>query len=245
MGTRFFKIVGIVSYGLAAVALISTVILGLAAANGYFGGVDDDIDTPELAMEDYREDMAPEPEANEAASEGQEQTTPEPDPLEAEAGRLIKDLVQQIWKYTEVTGQGDPRKDELESWLYNQTSALRSQEERIAFLKSLNETFTESLVEPAQDGEESILAKNVPGLENAETRHINWAQFIGWYTLTYMEHYQEGLARIEEARQQHLQDKQAALFSAGAAGVAFLIFILATLVLVLVRIEHNTRQKTA
>lgn len=245
MGTRFFKIVGVVSYGLAAVALVSAIILGLSAASGYFGEVDEDIDQPELSMEDYRQDVAPEPESDSGESAEQDTGLPEPDPLEAEADRLIKDLVKKIWEYTEATGQGDPKKDELENWLYDQTGDLRTREEQVAFLEGLNEAFQETLVEPAKDGDTAILTKNIPGLEDTETEHVYWAQFIGWYTISYMNHYREELARIQDERQQQLQDKQEAIITAGAAGTAFLLFMLATLVLILVRIEHNTRQTSA
>jgi hypothetical protein len=242
MGTRFFKIVGVVSYGLAAVALISTVILGLAAANGYFGGADESISTPELTINDYRTHVAPkeEPESTET-TDADDTTAPETDPDTEEVDRLIKEFVKLIWQYNEVTGQGDPNPEGIKQWIYQVTDDMRDDQARARYLRRLNETVEEDLVEPAKDGDGEILTQNIPGLDEENGTYINWDQYLEWFTFTYMDAYYEELRRIEEERQQHLKEKQEAIITAGVAATAFVLFILATLVLVLVRIEHNTR----
>ena len=52
MGKRFFKIVGIFSYGAAALALIVTIGLGVITGSNFFSSVDEDISEPQAAIPD-------------------------------------------------------------------------------------------------------------------------------------------------------------------------------------------------
>ena len=55
MGNKFFRIVGVASYILAAIALAVAIFATIASGSAWLTGVDENISQPEISMDDYRE----------------------------------------------------------------------------------------------------------------------------------------------------------------------------------------------
>lgn len=66
---------------------------------------------------------------------------------------------------------------------------------------------------------------------------------MGWFAWEYMSRYQSELARIEQEKMEQAQAKAGSIATLIIAGSAFAIFVFATVILLLVRIESNTRNQ--
>jgi hypothetical protein len=87
-------------------------------------------------------------------------------------------------------------------------------------------------------------AERLSKLEVNDPRRVRWDTFIDWYTQQYIQQTNAEFQRINAERAKAIADAAEAptFFYAGA--VAFGVFILATLLLLLLRIELNTRPPT-
>lgn len=239
MGNKFFRIVGVASYILAALALAVAIFATIASGTAWLSGVDEDIEQPEIGMEDYRKSVNPDIE--EEASLPQEDTdTVDWEARNSAIQERINTLTVLINKYGRLTSQGSANKEGLDNWLDNQTEQL-SHQDYLTFLDSLNQSFEEDLVEPAEKEDESLLVTNVPGLEGIDSTHIKWESYLGWFTHEYMARYQNELDRIHQEKFEQAQAKAGSVATLIIAGSAFAIFVFATVILLLVRIESNTR----
>jgi len=94
-------------------------------------------------------------------------------------------------------------------------------------------TFTEDLKNKAAE-----LSK----LESNDPRKVKWVNALDWFLEQEGTHLKTEERRIEREYLQVGEDKQDALQLMMASGVAFLIFMLFVIILVLLKIETNTRQ---
>lgn len=244
MGLRFFRIAGGASYLVAALALIVAIIGGLGFAGGWMTGVDERIEHPQPGFAEYRESVKPAPKkAHEddsaATSEGKR------DKLDNQISELVFDMVKKIGQYAERAEQRDVSPQGIREWVDDFGSAFLEREDTRTFLTRLNQSLDQDLLQPALAGSDGIKTAKIPGLERSDGDYVDWAEYLQWYSSAYMADYQNELERI--AAEQHEQQKarQESLSSAMVAGGAFIVFLLATLVLLLVRIELNTRPTTA
>lgn len=241
MGNKFFRIVGVASYILAAIALAVAIFATIASGSAWLTGVDENISQPEISMDDYRESLNPESETEESLPVGD--LAPEDyEEQKSEIQERINNLTVLINKYGRLTSQPGANKEGLGNWLRSQTNRL-SHQDYVRFLDSLIDTFKHELVEPAESEDPSLLVTNIPGLENADTTHVNWEKYLGWFAWEYMSRYQSELARIEQEKMEQAQAKAGSIATLIIAGSAFAIFVFATVILLLVRIESNTRNQ--
>jgi hypothetical protein len=75
-----------------------------------------------------------------------------------------------------------------------------------------------------------------------DARRVHWDQFLQWYTLAYREQIGAEERRIATERMSVENGKSQAVMDFYKAAAAFGVFVLATILLVLLRIERNTRQ---
>ncbi|WP_414433204.1 hypothetical protein [Alcanivorax sp. IL2] len=239
MGNKFFRIVGVASYILAALALAVAVFATIASGSAWLTGVDEDIQQPEIGMEGYREHVNPVAKSDESVGLGEIDIKNREEESSAIQER-INNLAVLINKYARLTRQRSANKEGLDNWLRSQAGNL-SHQDYLRFLDSLVESFEVDLVNPAEDEDSSLLVTNIPGLENADTTHINWDKYLEWFTWEYITRYQSELARIEQEKLGQAQAKAGSIATLIIAGSAFAIFVFATVILLLVRIESNTR----
>ncbi|MEQ3636454.1 hypothetical protein [Alcanivorax sp.] len=239
MGNKFFRIVGVASYILAALALAVAVFATIASGSAWLTGVDEDIQQPEIGMEGYREHVSPVAKSDESVGLGEIDIKNREEESRAIQER-INNLAVLINKYARLTSQRSANKEGLDNWLRSQAGNL-SHQDYLRFLDSLVDSFEVDLVNPAEDEDSSLLVTNIPGLENADTTHINWDKYLEWFTWEYITRYQSELARIEQEKLEQAQAKAGSIATLIIAGSAFAIFVFATVILLLVRIESNTR----
>jgi hypothetical protein len=241
MGNKFFRIVGVASYILAALALAVAIFATIASGNAWLTGVDEDIQQPEIGMEGYREYVNPEAESDDPVGLGEMDRKNREEENSAIQER-INNLAVLINKYARLTSQGSANKEGLDNWLRSQAGNL-PHADYLRFLDSLIESFETDLVNPAENEDPSLLVTNIPGLAGADTTHINWDKYLEWFTWEYLSRYQSELARIEQEKLEQAQAKAGAIATLIIAGSAFAIFVFATVILLLVRIESNTRSQ--
>jgi hypothetical protein len=239
MGNRFFRIVGVASYILAALSLAIAIFATIASGSAWLTGVDEDITKPEIGMEDYRESVSPEVDDGDSLSLDETETV-DWEARKAAIQERINNLTVLVNKYARLTSQGSADKDRLRDWLINQTDDL-SHEDLLTFLDSLNRNVENDLVKPAENEDSELLVTNVPGLEDIDSTHIKWDSYLGWFTHEYMARYQDELSRIQQEKMEQAQAKAGSLATLIIAGCAFAVFVFATVILLLVRIESNTR----
>ncbi|MAX54858.1 MAG: hypothetical protein CL537_04995 [Alcanivoracaceae bacterium] len=240
MGNKFFRIVGVTSYILAALALAVAIFATIASGSAWLTGVDEEIQQPEIGMKGYREYVNPEIDNDEPAGLG-EMDRKNREEENSAIQEKINNLAVLINKYARLTSQGSANKEGLDNWLRSQAGSL-PHPDYLRFLDGIIESFDSDLVKPAENEDSSLLVTNIPGLENADTTHINWDKYLEWFTWEYMSRYQSELTRIEQERVEQAQAKAGSLVTLIIAGCAFAIFVFATVILLLVRIESNTRK---
>lgn len=229
MGKRFFKIVGVFSYGVAAIALLGAIGLGIVSAGNYFSGVDDAVQEPTVTLEDYTNQNVAESMGNEhsgdeeIAGDSARQEAQNEDYFER-LNPLLERIVEAFDAYGFATDQGGVEADGLQAFLVNNTEIL-DREAYLAFLEEL-----------------AVQAEALAGNANKAETEVVWTEFVTWFTNTYVQDYAEELSRIESERVAQSVSRGEAVGGAFSAGVAFSVFVLFTLILLLVQIEANTRR---
>ncbi|MFN3712669.1 MAG: hypothetical protein ACK4SX_03300 [Alcanivoracaceae bacterium] len=244
MGQRFFRIAGGASYLVAALALIVAIVGGLGFIGGWITGVDDRVRHPDPGFAEYRESVKPSP-AQRSNNESAAQSAATPDKQESQISELVFDLVKKIGQYAERTKQDDVSPQGVREWVDGIGRTFREREDTRIYLSRLNKSFDQDLLKPALTGSDAIKTSNIPGLERSGSQYVHWDKYLQWYANTYMRSYEAELERIEAERLEQLEARSDSLSSAMLAAGAFVVFLLATLVLLLVRIELNTRQSVA
>jgi hypothetical protein len=93
-------------------------------------------------------------------------------------------------------------------------------------------------------GDLAVDADSLAKLDIHDPRRVRWDTFLTWYSDQYIGRLSAEFLRINNEKEKALSDTaEAPLFLYGAA-VAFGIFVLGVIVLVLLRIELNTRPKS-
>jgi hypothetical protein len=99
------------------------------------------------------------------------------------------------------------------------------------------EGLQKAVIDLAADGGQ--LAK----LGQGDARRAHWDQFLQWYGSAYREQIAQEERRIAAERAEAAAGKVGAMINFYMAAAAFGVFVLATILLVLLRIERNTRRE--
>lgn len=241
MGQRFFRIAGGASYLVAALALVVAIIGGLGFLGGWMTGVDDQITHPKLGIADYKESVKP-ASSSDSKSEQSKKTEAKPDKQDGQISDLVFDLVKKIGQYGERTEQVDVSPQGVREWIDGIGENFLEREDTLKFLSSLVDAFDRDLLQPVLSGSDAIKTRKIPGLERSNSDYVEWPQYLDWYARAYTEAYAAELHRIEAEQAEQMKARADSLSSAMLAAGSFIVFLLATLVLLLVRIEINTRQ---
>jgi len=87
-------------------------------------------------------------------------------------------------------------------------------------------------------------ANEVKTLNADDVRRTEWLTSLNWWLDARKQHTQTELARINYERAQAMDSKAEALTQLMVVGVAFALFMYFVIMLVLMRIESNTRVQT-
>lgn len=236
MGTRFFKIVGLFSYVVAAVALFAAIALVAIGGAQFTKGVDESIQKPnptlELFLRDQkaaRQDQKPRPGSKAAPSDdaGRKEAV---EAFQVKIAPLFNRIVSALDKFAAETKQDSVNPKGLEKYLIKETPELQG-DKYLEFLSSLAKE-AESL-----GGKASQIAT----LPEDDPAYIKWRDFVPWFVASYMEQYRGEQGRIQKERLVQAANRVEALTLLGAAASAFLVFVFFTMILLLIQIEAHTR----
>jgi hypothetical protein len=161
---------------------------------------------------------------------------------EAEFEKLLKPhldtIVSTLATYAAKTSQGKPAGQAVGDYVRSSMQQIgRSGQANLAW------NYVEGLDKAT--GDLAADADSLAKLEINDPRRVRWDTFLDWYTEQYTQQLSAELERIDAEKAKALSDvAEAPLFLYGAA-VAFGIFVLGTIILVLLRIELNTRPKSS
>ena len=93
-------------------------------------------------------------------------------------------------------------------------------------------------------GDLAANANSLAKLANSDPRRARWDTFLVWYTGQYAQQLSVEVDRIDAQKTKALADAAEAPMLLYGAAIAFGIFVLGTIILVLLRIELNTRRES-
>ena len=236
MKNKMFKIVGAFSFFISFIALLGSFGLAFLGGSTFLGEVDESINTPVLAIEDYvksKSTSKPQvPTTNK--TEGSNTKNDEENAIYQKAlSKHFDSVVKSIDSFSTITNQGSANREGLEKYLIKATKET-SREEYLIFLESLSKELV------ALESK----AKTIVSLESdsPSPEYVEWDGFLEWYSTSYMENFNNEKEQIALEHLEAQANKAEGLTQLIAAGSMFTLFILFVLIMLLVQIESNTRK---
>ena len=188
MKNKMFKIVGAFSFFISFIALLGSFGLAFLGGSTFLGEVEESINTPVLAVEDYvksKSTSKPQtPTANKA--EGSDAKNDEGNAIyQKELSKHFDSVVKSIDNFSTITNQGSANREGLEKYLIKATKET-SREEYLIFLESLS---NELVVLESK-------AKTIASLESDSPEYVKWDGFLEWYSTSYMANFNNEKERI-------------------------------------------------
>jgi len=240
---RFFSIVRIFSMLIASIAVIICAAALIWAIQQFTSSANTDIAEPEINYQKYKEQL----EDNHAQryedgySPAQQSTEDKEAQLERESEQLAirkefdsyyKNIAENISDYAKTMGD-EPLKDypKLNDHLFK---VLVTQNDNSFTLTQALEDFTDTLKDQAEE---------LKNLNNTDVRRVTWLQSLNWFLGEIDSQILAEENRIEKEHNLARRDRSSALQTIAISGVAFLVFMLFVIILVLLKIENNTRSE--
>jgi hypothetical protein len=222
--------------------LALSVSIGAVAFSGmkYTASADTTMHEPKISYADFQSVIA-EQQEREAASDTtlEKQTrTVEAEQKKLEFERLLKPKLDSINKnislYSEALGMPKPAPAAIGAY-------LRESMEEVVGLTSgeMAWAYVDSLVKATDDlaADRVRLSK----LSELDPARLRWDKFLEAFTSVYLSELKKEQHRIASSHQDALIEKASATLYLGVAAGAFLVFVATTMLLILFRIERNTR----
>jgi len=148
----------------------------------------------------------------------------------------INAIVSKLASYASKTNQAKPAGEAVADY-------VRSGMQRIGRFgqENLPLQYLEDLDKATGDLEAH--AHSLAKLETSDPRRVRWDNFLYWYTDQYEKQVSAELERIGAEKRKAFVDAAEAPMFFYAAAIAFVFFVLGTIILVLLRIELNTRSE--
>jgi hypothetical protein len=236
VGIRFFKVVGVFSYIAAALSLLAAVGLAALASIQFTEKTDETKRKPQVSFEQYQEQVQSSQRNNTPAKEDDPaEVQPKPDNVadgvfQEKLGLVFNRIVTAIDEFAAANNQGSVNREGLQKYLIDNTAAL-NRDEYLDFLSAL-----------ANEAEKlSAKKQQISEMAADDPNHIKWDKFLDWFISSYMQSYNEEQERIQAEKVKQEANKSEALSELAVSGAAFMVFVFFTMILLLVRIEANTR----
>jgi hypothetical protein len=239
---RFFTLVRWFGLIVTSIALGIAVIAAISGLLKLFHHPNTSVHTPTVTYGDFRRAIAPEQSSadrNNDTTLQQKQAEAAKAMAEAEFEKQLKPhldaIVANITAYADNLGQAKPDAKALGDYVRtNMQQALRATDDH-----SLQWSYVSGLEKATHDlaADASRLSK----LDPSDPNRVRWDAFIDWFTSQYKHQLSVELQRISAERMETIAGKEAAPALFYAAASAFGIFLVFTLLLLLLRIELNTR----
>jgi hypothetical protein len=148
----------------------------------------------------------------------------------------IDAIVRNLASYAAKTNQAKPAPQAVGDYV----RSTMQQFER--FGQAVPMEYVEDLDKAA--GDLAADADSLAKLENSDPRRVRWDAFLVWYTGHYAQQLNGDVDRIDAEKSKALSDAAEAPMLLYGAAIAFGVFVFGTIILVLLRIELNTRPET-
>ena len=246
MEHRFFSLVRWFGLILTVVALALVILNGVGALTKVSGSVDEHLRRPAIGYGDFQRII--QTEARTAAGSDIDPTLQR---KEQEVARAQADLdftrrlqphldaiVASLATYATAVDVAKPSAQAVGDFVrQNMATLTNGKDDGLAW--GYVEGMQGAVSDLAADG--GRLAK----LGLGDVRRAHWDQFLQWFTTAYREQIDREQRRISAERAAVAAGKSEAVYDFYKAGAAFGVFVLATILLVLLRIERNTRPRAA
>jgi hypothetical protein len=240
---RFFGIVRWFGLFLTVVALVLVILNGIGALSKVSGSVDEHLRRPATGYADFQRTV--EISAQTAAGGTVDPTVQRKEQEVARAQaeldyeRHLKPhldaIVASLSSYATAVDVGKPSAEPVGNFIrQNMATFTIGKDDGLAW--GYVEGMEKAVSDLAADG--GRLAK----LGVGDARRAHWDQFLQWYTAAYRGQIDQEQRRIATERASVASGKAEAILDFYKAAAAFGVFVLATILLVLLRIERNTRR---
>ena len=204
--------------------------------------VDDSIHPPTLSYEDYRRNL----EASQVTKaqsgtdttlqikEQQEKQAKENVDYERKLKPHLDAILANLAKYAATIQAAKPSEEGVDNFVRENMRNIHDDWSDVLTWKYVD-GLEKATADLAADGER--LAK----FPVDDPRRVRWDEFLTSYTNEFKKLITDDSIRIQTDHKQAAVDKAQALLILYAAGAVFFIFVIATILLVLLRIERNTR----
>jgi len=236
----FISFVGMFSM-LVAILAIATLLITLAIGiNHYTKTVNEEVSDPDISYQDYKE------EKQDVYNQSYEYESPMDSETDIKAAQLEEDEAKlKLDKkfdhfYTQITQNFNAYAKEIGDAPISSFPTLRKD---LFSLLITNEDGSFHLMQPLLDFSSSLKedAGEFKKLAEDDLRKVKWIDALNWFLAQKDEHLNIENRRIEREHNQVRRDKSEASQFMMIAGGAFLVFIFFVLLLVLLKIERNTR----
>jgi hypothetical protein len=245
---RFYAVVRWFGLLLASITFVASLMAGIISVHTLSSTVDDSIRPPTLLYEDFRRNLDASLATKEKLATSADTTLQDKEnkerqaKMEADYERKLKPILDKILasltKYAAAIQVSKPSEQGVNDFVRKNMKEIHAavNDEMAWHYVSGLEKLTADL---ALDGDR--LAK----LPTADPHRVRWDEFL----MSYTDQFRSGLAeQFERIKYEHANDgleKAKAWGILSIAGAVFLTFVIATILLVLLRIERNTRTMLA
>lgn len=235
MESKFFKIVRWISLSFATLAIVVIVLGALKAASEISSSADTIVKEPKMMFSDIQKEVqeeSPEVDSPETTADMNyvEGAKTEETEFDKNFNKDFEIIKNNLIKYTQITEQQEVNEDGLRKYMINNISDYN---------EDLQMSYTKQLA-----GQTNVLVNYGTTQKNNNAKALGWPQFVEGFTKQYRTKIADEHDRIESEQAAAMMDKASALITIYAIGAAALVFMFFTMMLVLLRIESNTRVKT-
>jgi hypothetical protein len=245
---RFYSIVRWFGLLITTTALVVAILAAVSGLTKLFPHANTNVRTPSATYDDLRrmteaqrstEDKSP---AKSDNTLQQKEAAATAAAAEADFERRLKPhldaIVGNLTSYAGKLDQAKPSAPAVGDYVRSNMQQIG----RVVGYETLTWGFVEGLDRATHDlaGDAEYLSK----LDSDDPRRIRWDRFLDWYSQQYRQQIDAELRRINAEQTKAVAEAADAPGYLYAGAVAFGIFILATLLLLLLRIELNTRPFT-
>jgi len=240
--TTFFSVVRKFCMFIASISIIVVVIFLLSSLSDFMSSADEDISDPDVSYNEYKDELqnrydnsyVTKDSATSSSSTEQKERKLIADSerleFEKEFDKDYKEIEKHLNEYAKIVGDDPVSNYNIRKWLLDKAT----EEDNLDSLNELND-FVEDLRDDAD---------KLKKLDSADQRRPKWIKSLEWFFDERNKQLQNEHERIQQEHYEAMTDKAEALTQLIVAGSAFITFMFFVIILVLMRIESNTRMQT-
>ncbi len=239
--SAFFSIVRKFCMLIASISIIVVVAFSLLSLSDYMSSVDEDISEADVSYSERKDKLQRKHDLTYTSKDSSGSSTEQKErrlktdseslEFEKKFDKIYQEIVIVINGYAKIVGDHAANtKYDLRKWFLGKDEG------------NFNLSYMEDLKDFVEDMRDD--ADEVKTLKADDIRRVSWDDQIKWFFKKQDAHWNAELERIESERVEVMVNKAKALTQLMVVGVAFGLFMCFVIMLVLIRIESNTRVQT-